>query len=175
MSDTETQVKNWLLLSVELIGVTLTILTLMWTFGIQIRIVSYMLLIAFIIFINAVTTNSKLIYEAAHKAEARILRKWESFAEYSFGIGFTLVICAFAIGAYVIMNKDLVGPTLFMGSAWIIMIIYNGINAATKGTTKKLAALRDFKRMLWLIMELVVLILLYLDWFGVVVWTELVI
>ena len=122
MSDTETQVKNWLLLSVELIGVTLTILTLMWTFDTLIPIVSYMLLVAFIIFINAVTTNSKLIYEAAHDADKEILRKWESFAEYSFGIGFTLVICAFAVGAYVILGEDLIGPTLFMGSAWIIMM-----------------------------------------------------
>ncbi|MHA1728250.1 MAG: hypothetical protein ACTSWY_05920 [Promethearchaeota archaeon] len=172
MTDAEIQTKNWLLLSVELIGVTLTILTLMWTLQTLIPIVSYLLLISFIIFINAVTTNSKYIYEATKGSEQEVLRRWELFAEYSFGIGFTLLICSFAITSYAVLGEDIIAPTLFLGAAWLIMLIYNALNEKTKGNVKKLAAFRNFKRDFWLFIEVAVLILLYLDKFGILSWID---
>ena len=58
-------------------------------------------MLSFIFFVNSVTANSKAHFEAnlGGVSEERISR-FVTFAEYSFGLGFTLVITGFSILGY---------------------------------------------------------------------------
>ena len=95
-------VKDWINLSSVMIGAVLTILALIWQVPTNgIISASYLLMISFIFFVNSVSTNSKANFEKQHgNITEQKLKRWMLFAEYTFGIGFTCVICAFAILGY---------------------------------------------------------------------------
>ena len=93
------------------------------------------------------------------------------FAEYSFGLGFTLVITGFAILGYGYLLDftsheliSLILPITFLVTTWGIILIYNIINYSGKS----LGAIRSIKRNLWILLELICLIIIILDFFGIV-------
>ncbi|MFX1535553.1 MAG: hypothetical protein ACFFDI_15115 [Promethearchaeota archaeon] len=168
-------VRNWVAISSAMIGVTLTILILIMTLfpsgfdNLGTKLIVYLLLISFVLFVNSVTTNSRVLYELARQSPEGFVNKWVKFAEFSFGLGFTLVIITFALTAYLIV--DIIASTILMLVAWIVMFIYSFLNDPTD--TSVFAALRSWKRNLWFIIELVGLIFLYLDAFGIIPWLSL--
>ena len=128
-------VRNWVAISSAMIGVTLTILILIITLlggegttfdTLGNRIIIYLLLVAFVLFVNAVTTNARVLYEMARASEESFVNKWIKFAEFSFGLGFTLVIVTFALTTYIYV--DILASTILMVVAWIIMFIYTFLN-----------------------------------------------
>jgi len=164
-------VQDWITLSVVMIGCVLTILALIWQAkpSSGILTVSFFLMLAFILFVNSVTSNSKAHFEAnlPNTSEKRV-KRFVSFAEYTFGLAFTFVIIAFAILSYKYLldftNRNILAlliPTVFLSSAWIIMMIYNSLNYAGK----TLKSLSSFKRIIWILMEAVTLILIFLDYY----------
>ena len=121
-----------------MIGAVLTILTLIWANAPSNGIVTitFLLMLAFIFFVNSVSTNSKAKYESKLKTvDQKKVNQFVSFAEYSFGLGFTFVIIGFAFLGYKYL-LDFVGyniltlmlPIVFLLTAWIIIVIYNLIN-----------------------------------------------
>ncbi|MFX1251747.1 MAG: hypothetical protein ACFFCZ_09075 [Promethearchaeota archaeon] len=167
-------VRNWVAISSAMIGVTLTILILIMTLypdfdNIGSKLIVYLLLASFVLFVNSVTTNSRVLYELARKSPENFVNKWVKFAEFSFGLGFTLIIITFALAARLIV--DIIASTILMLVAWIVMFIYTFLNDPTD--TSVFAALRSWKRNLWFIIELVALIFLYLDAFGIIPWLEI--
>lgn len=170
-------IQNWVTISSTMIGVTLTILTLVLTFLVPQdpnfdmlgrRLIVYLLLAAFILFVNAVTTNSRVLYELTRDAEESFINTWIKFAEFSFGLGFTLIIVTFALTSYIYV--DILAATILMTVAWIIMFIYTFLNDPLD--TSLFAALRSAKRNLWFIMEVVSLIFLYVDELDIIGWVE---
>jgi hypothetical protein len=136
-------VKDWIIISTTLIGVNLTILALIWqarpTQGIY--TVSLFLMLSFILFINSVSANSKANFEvqSGNSTNEKIL-KFVSFAEYSFGLGFTFIIVGFSILSYKYL-QDFIGsnnimvliiPLVFLITAWIMILLYNAINYSGK-------------------------------------------
>lgn len=167
-------VKDWIILSTTMIGAVLTILTLIWanppTNGIV--AITFLLMLAFIFFVNSVSTNSKAKFESKLKTVDREkVNRFVSFAEYSFGLGFTFVIIGFTFLGYKTL-LDFVGynlltlslPIVFLLTAWIIIVIYNIINYSGKG----FKSFRSLKRSIWMILELIALVVIILDFFGII-------
>ena len=164
-------VRDWIVLSTVMIGAVLTILALVWqvppTRGIV--TVTFLLMVAFILFVNSVSANSRAQFELKLKDFDEIkVNRFVSFAEYTFGMGFTLVIIGFSILGYVYL-LDFIGqglyalllPIVFIVVAWIMIIIYNTINYSGKS----LKGLRSIKRNLWVIMEFICLVAIFIDFF----------
>jgi len=178
MSNEEQQkinVRDWITLSTVMIGAVLTILALIWqlppptSHGIVTS--TFLLMISFIFFVNSVSANSKAQFEANQEriAEERIER-FVTFAEYSFGLGFTLVITGFTILGYGYL-LDYIGrelltlflPITFLVTTWLIIFIYNIINYMGK----PLGAIRSLKRNLWIFLELICLVIIIFDFFEI--------
>lgn len=95
-----------------------------------------------------------------------------TFAEYSFGFGFTLVITAFSILGYKYL-LDFVGrelivlflPIVFLLTTWVIIFIYNWINYSGK----ILKSLRSLKRNLWILLEIACLVFIIFDYFEIII------
>ena len=90
--DEQINVRDWIILSTTMIGAVLTILTLIWVNlpSNGIVTVTFLLMLAFIFFVNSVSSNSKARFEAKlKKIDKKKIDQFVSFAEYSFGIGFT--------------------------------------------------------------------------------------
>lgn len=166
-------VRDWIVLSTVMIGAVLTILALIWqdtTLNGKVTI-TFLLMISFIFFVNSVTSNSKAQYEASlgNIPEKRI-KRFVSFAEYSFGFGFTLVITGFTILGYeYLLNYagrelvTLVLPITFLVTAWVIIFLYNIINYSGK----PLGAIRSLKLNLWILLELICLVIIFFDFFEI--------
>ena len=165
-------VKDWIIISTTMIGVNLTILALIWQFPPEgIYSATLFLMLSFILFINSVSANSKANFEVQSNGSSKEkIMKFVSFAEYSFGLGFTLIIIGFSILSYKYL-QDFVGqdnimvliiPAAFLVTAWIMIIIYNAINYSGKA----LKGIRSLKRNLWMIMEFICLVMIILDFFN---------
>jgi hypothetical protein len=167
-------VRDWITLSSVMIGAVLTILALIWqvppTSG-GIGSVTFLLMLSFVLFVNSVSANSKANYEANLKetTEERVNR-FVTFAEFTFGLGFTFVIAGFTILGYKYLlgniGRNLVTlmlPLTFLLTAWILIFIYNIINYSGKA----LKAVRSLKRNLWIFLELICLVIILFDFFEV--------
>lgn len=168
-------VRDWITLSTVMMGAVLTILALIWqlppTTG-GIGSVTFLLMLSFILFVNSVSANSKANYEAnlKKKVEERVNR-FVTFAEFTFGLGFTFVISGFTILGYKYLLGSSIGrnlvtlmlPITFLLTAWILIFIYNIINYSGKA----LKAIRSFKRNLWIFLELICLVIILFDFFEV--------
>ena len=168
-------VKDWITLSTVMIGAVLTILALIWQVPPPNGIVTstFLLMLSFIFIVNSVSANSKARYEAksGNVSQERVNR-FVTFAEYSFGFGFTLIITGFTILGYEYLLHyagrtfiTLLLPITFLVTAWILIIIYNLINYYGK----PLGAVRSLKRNLWIFLELICLGLIYLDFIQIIV------
>lgn len=166
-------VKDWITLSTVMIGAVLTILALIWQLPPPNGIVTatFLLMLAFVFFVNSVSANSKAYFEAnsAEVGEERI-KRFVTFAEYSFGLGFTLVIIGFSVLGYEYLllyaGREIITlllPIAFLVTAWIVIFIYNLINYIGK----PLGALRSLKRNLWILIELICLVIIVFDFFEV--------
>ena len=171
---TKINVRDWITLSTVMIGAILTILALIWqdiTLDGKVTI-TFLLMISFIFFVNSVSANSKARFEAnSGDVNDERIKRFVSFAEYSFGLGFTLVIIGFSILGYEYLLKyegreviTLILPIAFLGIAWIMIFIYNIINYSGKA----LKAIRSLKRNLWIFLELIALVLIAFDFFEVI-------
>lgn len=167
-------VRDWIILSTTMIGIVLTILALIWQNVPSNGIVSvtFLLMLAFVFFVNSVSSNSKARFESQLKdVNMEKVNQFVSFAEYSFGLGFTFVIIAFAFLGYKYL-LDFVGanlvtlllPIVFLVTAWIVIVIYNIINYSGK----VFKSFRSLKRNLWILLELIALGFIILDFFGVI-------
>jgi len=166
-------VKDWITLSTVMIGAVLTILALIWQAPPPNGIVSstFLLMLSFIFFVNSVSANSKAHFEAnLGDVDNERINRFVTFAEYSFGLGFTLVIIGFSILGYeyllVYAGREIITlilPITFLGTAWIVIFIYNLINYFGK----PLGAIRSLKRNLWVLIEIFCLIIIALDFFEV--------
>ncbi len=168
-------VRDWIILSTTMIAAVLTILALVWQVRPSSGIVSatFLLMLSFIFFVNSVSTNSKAHYEArAGNMPEDQINKFVTFAEYSFGFGFTLVITAFSILGYKYL-LDFVGrelyvlflPIVFLLTAWVIILIYNSINYSGK----VFKGLRSLKRNLWILLEIACLVFIIFDYFEIII------
>ncbi len=158
-------IKNWVEISSVMIGVSLTVLTLIFGFieinSLLMRACVWALLGAVVLFTNALTTNAKALYELSQGAEK--INHWIKFAEFSFGFAFTLVLSAFAIISYRIV--DIIAPTVLLGSAWLIMISYSYLDTQPG---QRFKGLKSMKRNIWFLIELGALILIYIDWLNII-------
>ena len=178
MSHEENQkinVRDWITLSTVMIGAVLTILALIWqlppptSHGIVTS--TFLLMISFIFFVNSVTCNSKAQFEAnLEKISKERIQRFVTFAEYSFGLGFTLVITGFTILGYGYLldyvGRELIAlllPITFLATTWVIIFIYNIINYMGK----PLGVLRSLKRNLWILLELICLVIIIFDFFEI--------
>ena len=170
-NNTILNVKDWIVLSTTMIAAVLTILALIWQVPPARGIVSvtFLLMVSFILFVNSVSANSKASFELKLEDFDEIkVKRFVGFAEYTFGMGFTLVIIGFSILGYVYL-LDFIGhslfalllPIVFLVVAWIMIIIYNTINYSGKS----FKGLRSIKRNLWVIMEFTGLVAIFLDFF----------
>ena len=173
MAKKDVNVKDWIVLSTTMIGALLTILALIWQFKPSngIITVTFLLMAAFILFINSVTANSRAHFEAQIEgsSEAKV-KRFVGFAEYTFGLGFTFVIIGFIILSYKYLldftNRHIVAlllPVSILLLAWLLMAIYNILSYSGKG----FKVLRSLKRNVWLLIELGFLALIILDYYQV--------
>lgn len=169
-------VRDWITLSTVMMGAVLTILALIWQvpppFANGIVSSTFLLMISFIFFVNSVSANSKAQFEANQgNIPKERIQRFVTFAEYSFGLGFTFVITGFTILGYGYLlgyvGRELVTlllPIMFLVITWVIIFIYNLINYFGK----PLGALRSLKRNLWIFLELICLILIIFDFFEII-------
>jgi len=127
-------VRDWIVLSTVMIGAVLTILALIWQQPPDNGIITstFLLMVSFIFFVNSVSANSKAQFEAnlSNVSETRINR-FVTLAEFSFGLGFTLVITGFTILGYEYLLTHLAPPLValilpitFLITTWIIIFIW---------------------------------------------------
>jgi hypothetical protein len=176
MMEEKINVRDWIILSTTMIGAVLTILALIWQNVPSNGIISvtFLLMLAFIFFVNSVSSNSRAKFESNKKDfDEKMMKKFVTFAEYSFGLGFTFVIIAFTFLGYKYL-LDLPGgrnlltlmlPVVFLLTTWIIIVIYNSINYSGKA----FKSFRSIKRSLWMILELIALGFIVLDFFQLII------
>ena len=167
-------VQDWITLSTVMLGAVLTIIALIWQVPPPNGIVTstFLLMLSFIFIVNSVTANSKAKFEAnLEKVSEKRINRFVTFAEYSFGLGFTLIIMGFAILSYeYLLNYagrqliTLLLPITFLLTAWIMIFIYNVINYSGK----PLDAVRNLKRNLWIFLELICLVVIIMDFFQII-------
>ena len=166
--DKQINVKDWINLSSVMIGAVLTIMALIWQVPTEgIISASYLLMVSFIFFVNSVSTNSKANFDKQFRnITDQKLKRWMAFAEYTFGIGFTCVICAFAILGYEYLINfsgvrllSLFLPITFIVVALVLMFLYNIINY-----DGKLSAFKSIKRNIWAILEVACLVIIIIDY-----------
>ncbi|MFX0009337.1 MAG: hypothetical protein ACFE9R_03390 [Candidatus Hermodarchaeota archaeon] len=168
----ELNVKDWIILSTTMIGAVLTILALIWQARPNYGIVTatFFLMLSFVMFVNSVSANSKANFEVkSGQFNLKLVNKFVKFAEYSFGIGFTLVINGFSLLGYEYI-KDFTGfpllalslPAALLVLAWFMMAIYSGIDKS--GRESKSLKIR--KRTVYTILEVLVLVIITIDSFG---------
>ena len=168
----EINVKDWIILSTTMIGAVLTILALIWQARPNYGIVTatFFLMLSFVLFVNSVSANSKANFELkSGQFDLKLVNRFVKFAEYAFGIGFTLVINGFSLLGYEYI-KDFTGfpllalclPTALLVLAWLMMAIYGGIDKS--GRESK--GLKVRKRTIYTILEVLVLLLITVDAFG---------
>ncbi|MHA2180385.1 MAG: hypothetical protein ACXAAH_03045 [Promethearchaeota archaeon] len=167
-------VRDWITLSTVMIGAVLTILALIWQVPPAsggIGTTTFLLMLSFILFVNSVSANSKANFEVnlENSSEKRV-QHFVSFAEYTFGLGFTFVIAGFTILGYKYLlfnlGRSLVTlmlPVIFLITAWVLIFIYNLINYSGKA----LKVVRSMKRNLWIFLELICLVVIVFDFFEV--------
>ncbi|MHA1989039.1 MAG: hypothetical protein ACW98D_20655 [Promethearchaeota archaeon] len=167
-------VRDWITLSTVMIGAVLTILALIWQVPPAsggIGTATFLLMLSFILFVNSVSANSKANFEMNldNTSESRV-QHFVTFAEYTFGLGFTFVIAGFTILGYkyLLFNLGrtlvtLMLPLTFLITAWVMILIYNIINYSGKA----LKAVRSLKRNLWIILELLCLVVIFFDFFNI--------
>jgi len=169
-------VRDWITLSTVMIGAVLTILALIWqvppTKG-GIGSVTFLLMLSFILFVNSVSANSKANFEANSKETIKErVNRFLTFAEFTFGLGFTFVIAGFTILGYKYLLGSSIGrsivtlmlPITFLVTAWVMIFIYNVINYSGKA----LKAVRSMKRNLWMFLELIILVIILFDFFEII-------
>jgi len=169
-------VRDWITLSTVMIGAVLTILALIWqvppTKG-GIGSVTFLLMLSFILFVNSVSANSKANFEANSKETVKEkINRFLTFAEFTFGLGFTFVIAGFTILGYKYLLGSSIGrsivtlmlPITFLVTAWVMIFIYNVINYSGKA----LKAVRSMKRNLWMFLELIILVIILFDFFEII-------
>lgn len=160
--------RSWSLISSTMIGVTITILAILWSFtplnGIVVS--TYMLMIALVFFVNSTTINEKVAYETKKGSPPEVIDKWMKFAEYSFGLAFTLYISTFSILGYkyIAVNTSnsllaLFLPIAFLLTTWGILMLYSYIDSNKIRPSKK--------RLLWIGLEVVALAFIILDYFTI--------
>jgi len=158
--------KSWVSISSVMIGASLTVLTLMIGFlpldSIFLRACVWALLVSVILFSNALTANARAAYELNRGTPDEDITRWVKFAEFSFGLAFTMLLSAFAFVTYCIV--DIIAPTVLLGSAWLIMMIYTAMDVTEPEVRFK--GLRSLKRNIWFLIELLVLLLIYVDWLN---------
>ncbi len=171
------QSKNYFAFSAEWIGITLTILTLLWSFGNRIPVVSYLLLIAFIFFVNNVAVNSKIMHEIddGQLEHLEDLVPWVSLAENTYSLGSALVLTSFMIIFYSALGEDIIAPSIFILITWVMLFIYKTIrnkvnyHKPTTNTGKAKKKATSIKTFLYMI-EIVFLVFLWLDFFSIIDW-----
>ncbi len=168
-------VKDWITLSSVMIGAVLTILALIWQEPPADRkgiiVSTYLLMVAFIFFVNSVSCNSKANFEArTGKASEKLVNRFVAFAEYSFGIGFTFIVCGFSILGYGYLmgftTPDnqllaLIFPITFIVVTLLLMMIYNTLNSGSP--------IGSLKRNIWTIIEIAVVVLIAMDYFEMII------
>ncbi|MFW9895695.1 MAG: hypothetical protein ACFFD7_07815 [Candidatus Thorarchaeota archaeon] len=167
-------VRDWITLSTVMIGAVLTILALIWQVPPAsggIGTATFLLMLSFILFVNSVSANSKANFEVnLENSSERRVHRFVTFAEYTFGLGFTFVIAGFAILGYkyLLFNLGralvtLLLPITFLVVAWLMIFIYNIINFSGKA----LKVIRSMKRNIWIFLELLCLVIIVFDFFEV--------
>ncbi|MFX1238490.1 MAG: hypothetical protein ACFFAS_12005 [Promethearchaeota archaeon] len=167
-------VKDWITLSSVLIGAVLTILALIWQFpplnykGIVLT--TFLLMISFVFFVNSVSSNSKANFEARTRNTVdKMVNRFVIFAEYSFGIGFTFVVCGFSILGYGYIlgytsgTDELLAlllPIAFIAITLALMLIYNTLNSGNP--------LGSLKRNIWAIVEVACVVMIACDYIGLI-------
>lgn len=168
----EINVKDWIILSTTMIGAVLTILALIWQARPNYGIVTatFFLMLSFVLFVNSVSANSKANFEVkSGQFDLKLVNRYVRFAEYSFGIGFTLVINGFSLLGYEYI-KDFTAfpllalclPAALLILAWLMMAIYSGIDKSRRESK----GLKIRKRTIYTILEVLILLIITLDAFG---------
>ncbi len=167
-------VRDWITLSTVMIGALLTILALIWQIPPAsggIGTATFLLMLSFILFVNSVSANSKANFEVnLDNSSERRIQRFVTFAEYTFGLGFTLVIAGFTILGYKYLLFNLgrtfvtvMLPITFLVVAWLMIFIYNILNYSGKA----LKVIRSMKRNVWIFLELICLVIILFDFFEV--------
>jgi hypothetical protein len=173
------QSKNYFAFSAEWIGITLTILTLLWSFGKIIPVVSYLLLIAFIFFVNNIAVNSKIMHEIDDEEFKQLddIHPWVTLAENTYSLGSTFVLTSFMIISYAALGEDIIAPSLFLLIIWIMISIYSKVrrkvnrNKPTTDISEAKKKSTSIKKFLYFI-EIIFLGLLWVDFLQIINWIE---
>lgn len=173
------QAQNYFSFSAEFIGVTLTILTLLWSFNKNIPAVSYMLIIAFVFYVNNVAINSKIVHEVddGDIKDMNQLNPWVSFAENTYSVASTLVLTSFMVIFYSAMSEDAIGASIFLLVVWLLLGIYRIVRGKvnkTKASSKYETAKRRIFSMktLFYFFEIGFLALIWLDYYNILDWID---
>lgn len=171
------QAQNYFSFSGKFIGVTLTILTLLWSFNLNIPTVSYMLMIAFVFYINNIAINSKIVHEIDDGDIKALdqLSPWISFAENTYGVASTLVLTSFMIIFYSAMSEDIVAATLFLLTIWILLGVYRIVRSRVNKNKEHDEFEKAKRRIvsiktLFYFFEIAFLALLWLDFLQIFEW-----
>ena len=196
-NDKKISVKDWIIISTVIIGAILTVFALIWqakpTGGII--MVSFLLFISFPFFVNSVSANSKVNFytrSGEEEVSKKHVERLMTFAEISFGGGFTIVISALSILGYEYLKDfssghiiSLLFPTVFLATVWIICVIYTYVDhqkfKETPNPTKQEVLSREneedeiteqakskiTKRTVYILVEIVFLVFIILDYFGI--------
>ncbi|MFZ3077423.1 MAG: hypothetical protein WA139_03150 [Candidatus Aenigmatarchaeota archaeon] len=156
-------VSGWTIINSTMVAVSLTLLVLVIGLIDRVPKISlYLMLPSFVMFLNAIFANNKILEKISDKKHAQ---KWDDFATACFDAGLTFLISAFAVLSYKVV--DIVSAAIFLAFVWGVAIAFNVYN----GMRGKYL-LKRFSRnhiIVWFAIEFFFLLLILADYFGMAV------
>jgi hypothetical protein len=117
------------------------------------------LIVSILLFANSMNANAKIIELGALDTDK--IEKIANFAEKTFGIGFTLLICSITVITYLFTYPEWWIAWIIIIIAWVILLSYDKI---VRGT------IVVKKHSFWILIEFLLLIAIWLDFQGIIRW-----
>ena len=167
-AETHQDIPLWVSICSIWIGAALVLLGILWALTNIPSIVILILIFSILLLANAMNANARIISlskgsDSAREQKTSEISRLLQLAEYSYRLGYSLLLISITLITYILQNYDLLSAISIMVAAWIIMFSYHFATRKKPNIPRLL---------LWMLIEAFALTFLLFDYFGIFVWLQ---
>ncbi len=133
------------------------------------KLIIFVLLIAFALLFGSLGVHIRLRAELIGEAPQEILNIWDRLANYTFDLGVISMVTSLALIAYIFVGIS--AATILIIVLWIVDLMFIwGNRVSNKSLPSESSKPNFIWRHISIFAKAVVLIFLYLDFFGIFIW-----
>ncbi|MFX0069210.1 MAG: hypothetical protein ACFE7S_03445 [Candidatus Hodarchaeota archaeon] len=162
------EIQLWVSICSIWIGAALVLLGILWALTNIPSIVVLILIFSILLLANAMNANAKIISlskegDSAREQKASLISRLVQLAEYSYGLGYSLLLISIMLITYILQNYDLLSAISIMVAAWIIMFSYYSAIGKKPNIPRMI---------LWMVIEALAITFLLFDYFAIFIWLQ---